>query len=82
MMGKRTPLRRRLERMRCVSAGNPHRKVAEPAHECGLTTETSAQLQPDFDGNASISGLMRSSGSGNTMIEDLPLLDMSAIVCR
>ncbi len=31
---------------------------------------------------ASISGLIRSNGSGNTMIEDLPLLDMSASVCR
>jgi hypothetical protein len=41
-----------------------------------------ANDQPNFDGNASISGLIRSSGSGNTMIEDLPLLDMSAIVCR
>src|SRR6185437_6827163 len=33
-------------------------------------------------GNASSSGLIRSSGSGNTMVEALPLLDMSASVCR
>ena len=35
-----------------------------------------------FEGSASISGLMRSKGNGNTMVEDLPLLDMSASVCR
>lgn len=35
-----------------------------------------------FDGNASISGRIRSSGSGNTTVEDLPPLDMSASVCR
>lgn len=39
-------------------------------------------LDYDFDGKASISGLIKSSGSGNTMVEDLPLLDMSAMVCR
>jgi MFS family permease len=33
-----------------------------------------------FPGSAFISGLMRSKGSGNTMVDDLPLLDMSASV--
>lgn len=32
--------------------------------------------------NASINGETRSSGNGNTMVEALPLLDMSAMVCK
>ena len=35
-----------------------------------------------FGGNASSNGWMRSRGSGKTMVDELPLLDMSARVCR
>jgi len=36
----------------------------------------------DLCASPSSSGLIRSSGSGNTIVDDLPLLDMSASVCR
>lgn len=43
---------------------------------------TKVKGQLDLRGSMSISGVIRSSGNGNTMVEDLPLLDMSASVCR
>lgn len=50
--------------------------------QCGRSRERPAPAHRGFEGIAPISGLMRSKGNGNTMVEDLPLLDMSASVCR
>ena len=68
----------------CLGRRKPGFRVNALHPWCLLAAGINQSVVPEsrFDGNASISGRIRSSGSGNTMVEDLPLLDMSASVCR